>query len=297
MQLKLAQPGVWLAVGMAALVIGLQGAFSLPVAVLDTFLKEALHGSSSGLLQGPMPMAILNILAFGCVIAFGLYLNGLTPGEAFPAGGITWAAAGTITLMITGSVVLLSEIDNLFRSVFPMPEFLKVILQELFSANSSIFGQIFLLVIVAPLTEELLFRGIILRGLLGRCRAASAVLLSAALFALIHLNPWQLLSAFLIGVILGWVYLRTGSVWLCVLGHAVNNGLFLAAQYAPFEVPGLIGEPDAAERPVFQPLWLDLAGAIAFSTAAWLLVRATPEPPPITGAEPPVIEPPVISQP
>jgi hypothetical protein len=180
------------------------------------------------------------------------------------------------------------------RAVLPMPEFVRQLIEQIFSRDKSILAQAFLLVVVAPVTEELLFRGIILRGLVGRCPVWVALGLSAALFAFIHLNPWQMVTAFVIGLTLGWVYLRTGSVWLCVVGHAINNGLFLFARHAPFEVQGLIGVPDP-DTVVFQPLWLDLIGLAMVFGAIWVFRRATPHPPPIESPMPPVIEPPIIA--
>jgi hypothetical protein len=45
------------------------------------------------------------------------------------------------------------------------------------------------------------------------------------LFALFHLNPWQFPAAFALGLILGWIRIRTGSVLACIAGHAIHNGL------------------------------------------------------------------------
>jgi hypothetical protein len=59
-----------------------------------------------------------------------------------------------------------------------------------------------------------------------------AVFFSALLFALFHLNPWQFPATFTLGLILGWIRLRTGSVLACIAGHAIHNGLvFLTVVY------------------------------------------------------------------
>ena len=64
----------------------------------------------------------------------------------------------------------------------------------------------------------------ILRGLLTKMKPAWAIVLSALFFALIHFNPWQALNAFIIGLVMGYVYFKTGSLWLTMLIHFVNNG-------------------------------------------------------------------------
>ncbi|MGN0202793.1 MAG: lysostaphin resistance A-like protein [Candidatus Cryptobacteroides sp.] len=90
--------------------------------------------------------------------------------------------------------------------------------------------------IFAPLFEEWMCRGIVLRGLLNYNRVrpgkeqngkgispALAIVISALFFAAIHGNLWQGVSAFLIGCLFGYVYYRTGSLKLTMLMHCVNN--------------------------------------------------------------------------
>ena len=164
-------------------------------------------------------------------------------------------------------------------------------MKDLFLSRGGLFSRIFLLVIIAPLTEELLMRGIILRGLLSWHRPAVAVVLAAFLFAVLHLNPWQFCSALFLGTVFGWFYWRTGSVWICVLAHAWANGLFQIASSLPVEIPGMTGTPDLS-RTEFQPWWLDLCGLALLLAGIWAFRRATLVPelepaqiPPVIGAD------------
>lgn len=80
--------------------------------------------------------------------------------------------------------------------------------------------------ILAPIIEEILFRGILLRGLLQNGTSPIlAISLSAVLFGMAHLNPWQFLGAGLLGAVFGFIYYRTQSLWLCMLLHALNNSV------------------------------------------------------------------------
>jgi membrane protease YdiL (CAAX protease family) len=79
-------------------------------------------------------------------------------------------------------------------------------------------------VVIAPLFEELFFRGLVLNGMRRRYPAWKAIGLSTLLFALSHANPWQLAIPLLTGVVFGWVVVRTGTLWLPLIGHAVHNG-------------------------------------------------------------------------
>jgi membrane protease YdiL (CAAX protease family) len=80
--------------------------------------------------------------------------------------------------------------------------------------------------LLAPISEELVFRGAILRALLRwTSRHWVAIAISAVLFALIHANPAQMPHAFLIGLLLGWLYYRTDSIVPGIVYHWVNNSV------------------------------------------------------------------------
>ena len=80
--------------------------------------------------------------------------------------------------------------------------------------------------LLAPLAEELVFRGAILRSLLQwTSRPWIAIALSALFFAAAHMNPAQLPHAFLIGLLLGWLYYRTNSIVPGIVMHWVNNSV------------------------------------------------------------------------
>jgi len=102
-----------------------------------------------------------------------------------------------------------------------MPDFMKE-LMRIFSENK--ISSLIMLVVFAPVLEEIFCRGIILRGLLNHYSPMKAILWSAAFFGIIHLNPWQAIPAFLIGVLMGWIYWRTRSLWTTIFIHFINNG-------------------------------------------------------------------------
>lgn len=82
--------------------------------------------------------------------------------------------------------------------------------------------------IMAPLAEEIVFRGAILRSLLGMMSKKNhwvAILISAALFGVVHGNAAQFVNALLMGLLLGWMYYRTKSLVPGILMHWVNNTL------------------------------------------------------------------------
>lgn len=84
-------------------------------------------------------------------------------------------------------------------------------------------------VLVAPLAEELFFRGFVFGGLVDRLGVPGAAAASGLLFSLVHGQMGLILPFALIGVLLAYLYYRSGSLWPAVLAHLVYNGLAFAA--------------------------------------------------------------------
>ena len=79
------------------------------------------------------------------------------------------------------------------------------------------------LAVWTPVAEEMFFRGFVLRGLANRWRFGPALVASAVVFAALHLAPALLLPVFVTGLLLGFLYHRTGSLWPCIAVHAAQN--------------------------------------------------------------------------
>ncbi len=113
---------------------------------------------------------------------------------------------------------------------------LKKLLEELNRAMESIFkdrisGYI-MIAVAAPLLEEILFRGIILKALLKKYKPWKAILISAIIFGIFHLNPWQFLYATVLGIYLGYLYWKTKSLFYPILVHwLLNSTAFIVGQY------------------------------------------------------------------
>lgn len=97
--------------------------------------------------------------------------------------------------------------------------------EELFESMApTSLAALLLVCLLAPVLEELLFRGLILRGFLARYPRWPAIVGSALLFGAAHLNIYQFFVGLLIGVPLGWLYERTRSLLPCIALHAAYNG-------------------------------------------------------------------------
>lgn len=84
--------------------------------------------------------------------------------------------------------------------------------------------------LLAPIVEELMFRGAIQGYLMRRCSNAwTGIIVTALVFGAIHMNPQQVVYAALLGIIFGWIYYRTRSLLTVIAGHVLNNSVAVAS--------------------------------------------------------------------
>lgn len=147
------------------------------------------------------------------------------------------------------------------------PEFLEQLMKQIHTNKISTFLSI---VLFAPLLEELFCRGIILRGLLHHTTPIKAIALSALMFGLMHLNPWQAIPAFILGVFMGWVYWRTHSLWATIFIHFVNNGFSYIVTLLYPNLPSHFGFVDLIPNNYY---YITYAIALLFTLGALLLMN------------------------
>jgi membrane protease YdiL (CAAX protease family) len=86
-------------------------------------------------------------------------------------------------------------------------------------------------VVIAPVVEELFFRGFVFAGLRKRYGWKKAVVISSLFFALLHLTPTAILPIFFLGCIFAYLYHRSNSIWPGTLLHALMNGFSMGLAY------------------------------------------------------------------
>ena len=123
-----------------------------------------------------------------------------------------------VTSIIAG-ISLFYAID-IIQAQFNIPDLLE---QDLGRLTETVWG--FLAIcIIGPIAEEVMMRRIILRDLWRKSgRMWVGILLSALIFAVIHINPAQVVFAFPAGIILGWLYCATGTLVVPIIIHILNN--------------------------------------------------------------------------
>jgi membrane protease YdiL (CAAX protease family) len=186
--------------------------------------------------------------------------------DAFPGAPVPLGVWPITLVAMAGLILVLGGVDGWLAHLIPPPAWFRQALADL-GWPGAVLG--------APLTEEPLFRGLILGGFALRYGARRAIAYSALLFALVHLNPWQFPTGLALGVFLGWLTLRTGSLWPAVFGHFLNNLTVTLAK--AYRIPYL-----ADER--FQPLWMWGLGFLLLGLGLAALTRLTSDLPAPEGA-------------
>lgn len=241
----------------------------LLVILVNLFISVILSMSAGELYNQKLNyfLALGNTISFGLIIALGIKRSDEKIREIFPMKKISALMLFSILITCTGLTVIISELDNLLQAVLPMPEFIYKLFYGLYAADD-ILGSVLALAIVAPLTEEFFFRGLILNGFSKNYTAAKAIIISSILFGAIHLNPWQFSGAFLIGIYFAILLIKTGSLLPGVIGHAIFNGLpILIMKFTSLKI---VGYTERGEMPTLQPLWFDAIGASLLLTGILL---------------------------
>ncbi|MBI9069603.1 MAG: CPBP family intramembrane metalloprotease [Salinivirgaceae bacterium] len=132
-------------------------------------------------------------------------------------------------------ILAMSVIAEGIVSLLPMPDFMVKLFEQMIQYNVPSY---LVIGVSAPILEELIFRGVVLKGFLKKYNPKKAILWSAIIFGAAHLNPWQFIPAFLIGLVIGWLYYKTRSIWPGIFIHFVNNSasFYMAYKYQDVNV-------------------------------------------------------------
>ncbi len=220
-------------------------------------------------------LGIVEILSLTLGLTAGLRISRVSWREAFlPRRFPPWMVL--LTLPLTGAMAIVANaLDAWICLLVPVPDAIAVEMARLFYAGDATgwLRVTLTAAVLIPVGEELFFRGLLLRGFLLRYGRRTALLLTATLFAIVHFNPWGLLSIFLVGLFLGWLVLRTGSLWCACLAHGVYNLVAVLTLNLSLDGPPTPETlASATPGPLGSPATLTLAAA-AVLLGLWLLDR------------------------
>lgn len=178
----------------------------------------------------------------------------------------TWSPVSATYLAFTAGIYFaaLFLIDFIMSLIPPLPN----ILEDTFNLLQSGWLGIFCIAISGPILEELLFRGAITKALLRHYSPAKAIVLSSVIFGVFHINPAQILPAFLIGLLLTWIYYKTASLIPCILVHILNNSLSV---YLNLNYPDIENTRDVFANP--NTYYLCVACAVVVLIGLFMIMR------------------------
>jgi membrane protease YdiL (CAAX protease family) len=168
--------------------------------------------------------------------------------------------------------VVQSNLPVLLDRVWPIPrEQFEFFRQHLAAGSPREFVLLLLVAAVIPgICEEIAFRGLIHTGLRRSFGTNHAIIWGGAMFALLHLNPWNFIGLWSFGSLLGYLRERTGSVYPSIVAHVANNSLALV-------VFALQRPEDWDTPPEFLPWYLVVPAGGLLVYSVLRLHRATAE--------------------
>ena len=110
-------------------------------------------------------------------------------------------------------------------TISTITDFMPNWLENTFTNMEGTWFGVLAIAIVGPILEEMLFRGAITSVLLKAYTPKKAIIYSALIFGIFHINPAQILTAFLMGLLLAWLFYKTHSLIPGILIHILNNSL------------------------------------------------------------------------
>jgi len=208
------------AVHLIVLYIFIQTVVDFPLAVIDYY-----YGTDY--LYLPVKNVLLSVGSVLFILIYGIRKSRKKIREVFPLRFFNPLLLVFIATFLIAAQVFISEVNLLVEKHLPPPNWFMELFNKIFESDFGLTGAFMKVVVVAPVIEELIFRGVIMHGFMRNYPKILAIFFSALLFALFHLNPWQFPATFVLGLLLGWLMIRTHSVLICILTHAINNLIVL----------------------------------------------------------------------
>jgi len=196
--------------------------------LVATFVLVFLIGRSISPRMEKFDLLILELFTLFPALIF-IRFQGLPITKIFRLHPVPGGVIFFSVLVGLSTTILTDEVDRLVSLAFPMPEGIRAELLNKLQINTpGDFAIIFSAsVLVAPLVEEMLFRGFLQNALEHRGDVTRAVMGTAAAFAIFHFNPWWLIQILILGTVLGVMAWAANSLLPGIIVHGINNGLAL----------------------------------------------------------------------
>ena len=209
--------------------IAVVGVLSVPAAAIAISVGK-LAGQYEEAMSTWLGVHLLGLVVIGAVWYLGIRtfnapwgVLGLRP-ALVPNSKAVLLAVVTLAASLAASVVYVMIVDLIDVDILSPPEISSDIV---FPGPAAVFT-FQALAVVTPVVEEVFFRGFVFAGLAPRLGVVQAMVVSSVVFSVFHLGVGVFIPIFVTGLLLAWLYHRTGSLWPGVLAHGGQNALALA---------------------------------------------------------------------
>lgn len=201
--------------------------------LVSLFLGEVFFSALLLEANGTLGLSTAALGALGILLANGLLLTGVLqlkglshralihPSGASPAA-VFWMLLGPLLLITPALVLAVGWVNQLLQWWLPLSAWEASAFEQM--AETSI-AMLTAVCVLAPVLEEMLFRGVVLRAFLQLYPRGLAIGGSALIFGFAHMNVYQFVVGAVVGTVNGWLYERTRSLLPCITLHAAFNGL------------------------------------------------------------------------
>ena len=213
------------------------------IALISLLFALAVGAGFIGLLSATTEMEnsdislismLISTLFIGIPVIIYLTTKKLSLASSLRLNGIQTRSFVAIIIISIGFIILVDELDRIVYTLFGQPDYLEDLVEQL--KITSLFNGIIIVIttaIVAPLVEEMLFRGYLQKVLEDNWQdITKAILVTSLFFALVHMNPYWIVQIYLLGLVLGYLAWRTNSIIPGLILHGLNNGFAVALNNA-----------------------------------------------------------------
>ena len=213
-------PTILQGIHLVILYIFIQTIVDFPLALFD-YYKDTEY------LYNPIKKIVLGVGSVVFILLYGIRKAQAPVLEIFPIKAFNPLVLIPVATFIWGAHNYLEDVNIWVEKMIPAPPWFWELFSKIFDGDFGFIGIFIKVAVIAPIVEELIFRGLIFNGFRKNYNGFVAVTMSALLFALFHLNPWQMPATFVLGILLGWLMLRTNNIFVAILGHSINNAWVL----------------------------------------------------------------------
>ena len=267
---------------LQALFVGVAMAGYLVYDIINGSLSPSIFSNVEALIENPVIKAHeIDAMAIGMFLSAAAMLLFIHVTKLFRLRKSLFTSMAVRPLLLS-TVLVFTVIPtfNVLVQWFPLEDLLE---NEFDGLTHTIMGA-FTISVLAPLLEEVMFRGAIQGYMMRRMRSPWAAIIAAALvFGIFHMNPVQVVYATLLGVVFGWIYYRTGSLMSVIAGHVLNNTIatIMLLLLGPTDEKELLNEYMPSEAVIASEIFtFVLFGALSVYLAVKLHKSLPPVPVP-----------------